>query len=54
MSVTGLRPFQCTMCEWAFKQAYDLKHHVESIHNNIKAHQCELCGKEFTRKYTLR
>jgi uncharacterized Zn-finger protein len=42
------------MCEWAFKQAYDLKHHIESIHNNIKAHQCELCGKEFTRKYTLR
>lgn len=50
----GLRPYKCTMCDWAFKQAYDLKHHVESIHDGIKAHQCELCGKEFTRKYTLR
>jgi len=34
-------------------KAYDLKHHVESIHNGIRPHQCEECGKEFTRKYTL-
>ncbi|KAL1459947.1 hypothetical protein WDU94_011892, partial [Cyamophila willieti] len=49
----GQRPYPCDMCGRAFRQWGDLKYHKMSIHTEIKGFQCEYCGKEFARKYSL-
>ncbi|XP_073822479.1 uncharacterized protein [Musca autumnalis] len=50
---TGDKPFQCPHCDRKFRQWGDLKYHTVSIHSNMKNHQCEYCGKSFSRKYSL-
>ena len=51
--VPGEKPYQCTMCGTCFRRSADLKYHTTSVHSTLKAHQCEYCGKEFSRKYSL-
>ncbi|XP_065355485.1 zinc finger protein 202 isoform X2 [Calliphora vicina] len=50
---TGDKPFECEHCDRKFRQWGDLKYHTISIHSNEKNHQCEFCGKAFSRKYSL-
>lgn len=50
---TGDKPFECMHCDRKFRQWGDLKYHIVSIHSNEKNHQCEFCGKAFSRKYSL-
>lgn len=50
---TGDKPFECIHCDRKFRQWGDLKYHIVSIHSNEKNHQCEFCGKAFSRKYSL-
>lgn len=50
---TGDKPFVCEHCNRKFRQWGDLKYHTISIHSNEKNHQCEFCGKAFSRKYSL-
>lgn len=50
---TGDKPFECLHCDRKFRQWGDLKYHIVSIHSNEKNHQCEFCGKAFSRKYSL-
>uniref|UniRef100_A0A1I8MP39 C2H2-type domain-containing protein n=1 Tax=Musca domestica TaxID=7370 RepID=A0A1I8MP39_MUSDO len=50
---TGDKPFECEHCNRKFRQWGDLKYHTISIHSNLKNHQCEFCGKSFSRKYSL-
>jgi uncharacterized Zn-finger protein len=44
---------QCNECDKLFRQWGDLKYHISSIHTTEKSHQCEFCGKEFARRYSL-
>lgn len=41
------------MCGKVFRQWGDLSYHKISIHSNQRVHQCEFCGKDFARKYSL-
>lgn len=50
---TGDKPFECKHCDRKFRQWGDLKYHTISIHSTEKNHQCEFCGKAFSRKYSL-
>lgn len=50
---TGDKPFECEHCDRKFRQWGDLKYHTISIHSSEKNHQCEFCGKAFSRKYSL-
>ena len=50
---TGDKPFECKHCDKKFRQWGDLKYHTISIHSTEKNHQCEFCGKAFSRKYSL-
>lgn len=50
---TGDKPFECKHCDRKFRQWGDLNYHTVSIHSTEKNHQCEFCGKAFSRKYSL-
>jgi len=47
------RPFPCSGCDLSFRQLGDLKYHKQSKHSQLPEFQCEFCGKEFARKYSL-
>ncbi|GAB0089210.1 hypothetical protein DMENIID0001_037150 [Sergentomyia squamirostris] len=50
---TGVRPYTCSHCDRSFRQWGDLKYHIASKHSEEKNHQCEFCGKDFARRYSL-
>uniref|UniRef100_A0A1B0D2G9 C2H2-type domain-containing protein n=1 Tax=Phlebotomus papatasi TaxID=29031 RepID=A0A1B0D2G9_PHLPP len=50
---TGVRPYSCKHCGRMFRQWGDLKYHITSKHSDEKNHQCEFCGKDFARRYSL-
>ncbi|XP_026468916.1 uncharacterized protein LOC113372790 [Ctenocephalides felis] len=50
---SGDKPYQCRICLRHFRQWSDLKYHMVSIHSDIRQYQCEFCGKDFARKYSL-
>ncbi|XP_037958642.1 uncharacterized protein LOC119688079 [Teleopsis dalmanni] len=50
---TGDKPIECMHCQRKFRQVGDLNYHIISIHTEEKSHQCEFCGKSFSRKYSL-
>ena len=37
----------CEFCEKTFAFPIDLKRHIKSIHNAVKDHNCDICGKSF-------
>lgn len=50
---SGEKPFECDICKRPFRQWGDLKYHIQSKHTATKNHQCEFCGKDFARRYSL-
>ena len=51
---SGLKVYQCTICQFKGRKCYDLKKHVESYHfRGALKHTCNLCGTDFDTKYAL-
>lgn len=50
---SGDKPYECSHCNRPFRQWGDLKYHIQSKHTTEKNHQCEFCGKDFARRYSL-
>ncbi|KAM4688637.1 zinc finger protein ZFAT [Discoglossus pictus] len=49
----GLKPFKCTVCEYATRSKSNLKAHMNR-HSTEKTHLCDMCGKKFKSKGTLK
>ncbi|XP_059921337.1 zinc finger protein ZFAT-like isoform X3 [Gadus macrocephalus] len=49
----GLKPFHCTVCEYASRSKSNLKAHMNR-HSSERSHLCDLCGKKFKSKVTLK
>ena len=45
----------CTLCPTPrlFKNRFYLKEHIQMVHEGLRPHQCELCGKAFFSKSYL-
>jgi len=51
---SGLKLFQCTICQFKGRQCYDMKKHVESLHfRGALKHTCNLCDTDFDTKNAL-
>ncbi|XP_034031113.1 zinc finger protein ZFAT-like [Thalassophryne amazonica] len=49
----GLKPYLCTMCDYAGRSKSNLKTHMNR-HSTERCHLCDLCGKKFKSKVTLK
>ena len=49
----GLK-YPCTICHKNLCTPYEVKTHIETVHEGQKNHQCTYCGKKFGRKDKLR
>ena len=49
---TGIKPFQCDICEKAFNQKPNLKNH-KLIHSDVRSFTCEICNKIFKQQTGL-
>uniref|UniRef100_A0A8C5N2A3 Zinc finger and AT-hook domain containing n=1 Tax=Leptobrachium leishanense TaxID=445787 RepID=A0A8C5N2A3_9ANUR len=49
----GLKPFKCTVCDYAARSKSNLKAHMNR-HSTEKTHLCDMCGKRFKSKGTLK
>jgi len=51
---SGLKVYQCTICQFKGRKCYDLKKHVECNHfRGALKHTCNLCETDFDTKYAL-
>lgn len=41
--------FKCKLCYRSFRDNVRLKEHMKSIHEGVKPHTCDMCGKSFHR-----
>ena len=49
----GTKEFQCVLCEKKnFSRKFVLKSHMLT-HTKVKAHECDICMKKFSRKDSL-
>ena len=44
---------ECPICKAIFDKG-GLKRHLKTVHEGVKDHKCEHCGKEYTEKKSLR
>ena len=53
--VHGEKKFHCTKsgCEYRCTSSERLRHHVMSIHEGLRPHQCDTCGKAFLKEKSL-
>jgi len=49
---TNEKPYECDVCDKAFRQSSDLKKHMR-IHTNEKPYECDVCEKRFTTSSDL-
>ncbi|XP_023288634.1 zinc finger protein 271-like [Orussus abietinus] len=46
--------YKCKLCNRSFRDNVRLKEHHQSIHEGIKPHQCDICGRTFHRLSNMR
>ena len=47
---------QCDICYTTYRgsdKKRSLRRHIKSVHDGVKDHVCQFCGRKFGRKYTL-
>ena len=42
-----MKKFNCKACDKSFLHTGDLNRHIINVHEGIKGHKCEICGKTF-------
>ena len=50
---TNERPYECDVCDNAFRESAALKTHMR-MHTNEKPYECDVCEKRFTRASNLK
>ena len=48
-----LKPFKCDLCELSFREKYNLKKHIDGVHENQETFSCDKCDKIFNRQKSL-
>ena len=51
----GLKNFKCELCKYMTNRQNELQTHIKCVHDRLKEHQCNICGKTYsTMKYLKR
>ena len=48
---SGLKPFQCEICENWFSAKKGLRSHIQGVHKKEKSHACSQCDKLFFKSF---
>jgi KRAB domain-containing zinc finger protein len=51
---SGLKPYQCQICENWFSAKKGLKSHIQGVHKKEKSHACSQCDKSFFKSWDLK
>merc|ERR1739838_1139039 len=49
---SGVKPYQCSICDKAFSLSSTLYHHMVT-HGGVKPYQCSICDNVFSQKSNL-
>jgi len=44
---TPERPYACSLCDSTFAKGYVLNNHIKNVHNRVRPHTCDTCGRKF-------
>jgi len=42
-------PHTCHLCNYSFRRIYELRRHMDNVHNGVRKFSCKICGKSFTQ-----